>query len=140
MILFYSSSVRNYLTPSVYHKSANKSALYTPFSNIFLKLTLTATTSFVVGHSVPSVVSLHRNTPIFSFPPAFFFLLSARPCRHYRTELNKSFIVCHCPTEGICCRIILRSGILHQIEKTVNSNLNFDMLIRTTFMIPLENF
>lgn len=30
--------------------------------------------------------------------------------------------------------------MLHQVEETVNSNLNFDMLIRTTFMISLENF
>lgn len=30
--------------------------------------------------------------------------------------------------------------MLHQVEETVNSNLNFDMLIRTTFMIFLENF
>lgn len=49
-------------------------------------------------------------------------------------------IVCHCPAEGRCCRIILQSGMLHQVEETVNSNLNFDMLIRTTFMISLENF
>ena len=34
----------------------------------------------------------------------------------------------------------VRSGMFHQIEETVNSNLNFNMLIRTTFMIVLENF
>ena len=36
---------RRELPLPVYHKSANKSALYTPFSNIFLKLSFTAATS-----------------------------------------------------------------------------------------------
>ena len=38
------SSVGSYRSP-VYHKSANKSALYTLFSSIFLKLSFTAATS-----------------------------------------------------------------------------------------------
>lgn len=129
-----------------------------------VKILLKSRAEFIYFILVLSQILRHLIDPVFNFYPFCAFqllgvstwlavnqrlrcksqpyppLLSARPYRYYRVELSKRFIACYCPAEGICCRIILRSGMLHQVEETVNSNLNFDMLIRTTFMISLENF
>ena len=66
------------------------------------------------------------------------FICNSRP-RRFGKSVTANMLTAYyskgCNSEEMFSRLEIS-----QAEETVNSNLNFDMLIRTTFMISLENF
>ena len=61
VIIFPSKSIVSFI--AVY-RSLNRSALYTPFFSIFLKLSFTVTTSLMIGHAIPCIIGFQNFTDI----------------------------------------------------------------------------